>query len=58
MIKHGFAPCKYGISAIVPIHKGYNLNASESKNYRHVALSNLFSKILDNCILMMQPDSL
>ena len=27
-----------GISTIVPIHKGSNLKASESKNYRAVAL--------------------
>ena len=27
MIKHCFAPCKYGISPIVPIHKGSNLKA-------------------------------
>ena len=28
MIKHSFAPCKFGISTIVPIHKGSNLKAS------------------------------
>ena len=28
MIKHSFAPCTYGISTILPIHKGSNLNAS------------------------------
>ena len=53
MIKHSFA-----ISTIVPIHKGSNLKASESKHYRAVALSGLFSKILDNCILIMQSDCL
>ena len=58
MIKHSFAPCKFGISTIVPIHKGSNLKASDSKNYRAVALSSLFSKILDKCILSMQSDSL
>ena len=58
MIKHSFAPCKFGISTIVPIHKGSNLKAFESKNYRAVALSSLFSKIIDKCILSMQSDSL
>ena len=53
MIKHSFAPCKYDISTIVPIHKGSNPKVSESKNYRPVVLSCLFSKILDNCILIM-----
>ena len=48
MIKHSFAPCKFGISTI----------ASESKKTSAVALSSLFSKILDNCILSMQSDSL
>ena len=57
-IKHSFTPCKFGISAIVPSHKDYNLKDSESKNYRAVALSSLFAKILDNCILIMQSDSL
>ena len=58
MIKHSFSPCKYGISTIVPIHKGSNLKASEFKTYRAVAVSSLFSNILDNCILIMQSDSL
>ena len=58
MITHSFAPCKFGIPTIVHIHKGSNLKASESKNYRAVALSSLFSKILDNCIFSMQSDSL
>ena len=58
MIKHSFASCKFGISTIVPTHKGSNLKAPESKNYRAVALSSVFSKILDNCILSMQSDIL
>ena len=58
MIKHSFAPGKFGISTSVPIHKGSNLKASESTNYRAVALSSLFSKKLDNCILIVQSDSL
>ena len=45
------------ISTIVPIHKGSNLKASESINYRAVALSSLFSKILDKYIIIMQSDS-
>ena len=58
MIEHSFGPGKFGISTIVPIHKGSNLKASESKNYRAVSLSRLFSKILDNCIPIMQSDNL
>ena len=58
MIKHSFASGKFAIFTIVPIHKGSNLKASDSKNYRDVSLSSLFSKILDNCILIMQSDSL
>ena len=58
MIKHSFAQCKFGISTIVPIHKGSNLKASEAKNYRAVALSSLFSNIIDKCILSMQLESL
>ena len=65
MINHNFAPCKYVISTSVPIHKGSNPKASESKDYQDVALSSLFvalrslfSKILDNSILVMQSCSL
>ena len=58
MIKHCFAPGKFGISTIVPIYKGSNLKASESKNYWTVSLSSLFSKIPDSCILIMQSNSL
>ena len=58
IIKHRFAPCKFGISTIVPIHKGSNLKASESKNSRAVASSSFFSKILDKCILSIQSDNL
>ena len=55
MIKHSFAPCKYGISTIVAIHKGSNIKAAKCKNYRAVALSSVFSII---CILIMLSDSL
>ena len=54
MIKQSFAPGKFGISTIVPIHIGSNLKASESKNYRAVSLGSLFEKILGNCIFIMQ----
>ena len=58
MIKHNYSPAKFGISTIIPIHKGANLKLSECKNYRAIALSSMFSKILDNCIVLRQSDIL
>ena len=36
---------------MVPIPKGSNKDLSMSKNYRGIALSSIFSKIFDNCII-------
>ena len=53
MIKHSFAPCKYGINTIVPIHEESNRNTLESIRYMDVDLSSLFDTILYNWILII-----
>ncbi len=58
MIKHNYSPTSYGISTIVPIHKGSNLKMSETKNYRAIALSSILSKVLDKCITTLQSQCL
>ena len=42
------------LSTMVPIPKGSNKDLSMSKNYRCIALSSIFSKIFDNCIISDQ----
>jgi hypothetical protein len=51
MLIHGTAPDNFQVSTIVPIPKGHNANASDSSNFRGIALSSIFGKILDNIIL-------
>ncbi len=58
MITHNYTPTSYGISTIVPIHKGSNLKMSETKNYRAIALSSILSKVLDKCITIIQASCL
>jgi hypothetical protein len=48
---HGNVPDVFRRSTIVPIPKGHNVNKSDSTNYRGIALSSVFGKILDNIIL-------
>jgi len=42
----------FGICTIVPIPKGHNTNMSDSANFRGIALSSVFGKVVDNIILM------
>ena len=52
MLYHSYSPDSFCLSTIiVPIPKGSNKDLSMSKNYRGIALSSIFSKIFDNCII-------
>lgn len=51
LITHGFAPDFFLRSNIRPIPKGHNQNLSDSTNYRAIAISSIFGKVLDNIIL-------
>jgi hypothetical protein len=48
---HGSVPDIFRLSTIVPIPKGRNVNVSDSSNFRGIASSSIFGKILDNIIL-------
>lgn len=52
LVTHGFLPDFFLRCSIKPIPKGHNQNLSLSDNYRGIAISSLFGKILDNIILI------
>ena len=43
---------------MIPIQKGFNKDLSKSQNYRGIALSSLFSKIFDHCIISCEDAAL
>lgn len=51
MVIHGCTPKEFGVSTIIPIPKKHNINAMDSNNFRGIALSSVFCKVLDNVIL-------
>jgi hypothetical protein len=51
MVSHGSVPCDFGISTILPIPKKQNSNSIDSNNFRGIALSSIFCKLIDNIIL-------
>jgi hypothetical protein len=51
LLVYGTAPDNFQLSTIVPVPKGHNLDKSDSNNFRSIALSSIFGKILDNIIL-------
>ena len=50
-IEHGYIPHEFLGSIITPVVKDSSGNLSDSKNYRHVALSNLFAQLFEHAIL-------
>ena len=48
---HGVVPDNFRLSPIVPIPKVRNVNTSDSANFRGIALSSIYGKLLDNIIL-------
>ena len=51
MLCHGYAPTSFLHAAVIPIPKNAKLNLSSTCNYRAIALSSIFSKILDKIIM-------
>jgi hypothetical protein len=51
LILHGTATDSFRHSTILPIPKGHNLDKSDSANFRGIALSSIYGKILDNIFL-------
>ena len=58
MLHHSFSPSTFCISTMIPIPKRFNKDLSKSQNYRGIALSSLFSKIFDHCIISCEDAAL
>ena len=58
MLCHGYAPTSFLHAAVIPIPKNDKLNLSSTYNYRAIALSSIFSKILDKIIMSLQSEYL
>ena len=55
---HGYAPTSFLHAAVIPIPKNAKLNLSSTCNYRAIALSSIFSKILDKINMSSQSEYL
>ena len=58
ILVHGAVPEDFRVSILVPIPKRPRIDDQSSNNYRAVALSSVFGKILDNIIVCTQEESL
>ena len=58
MLCHGYAPTGFLHAAVIPIPKNAKLNLSSTCNYRAIALSIIFSEILDKIIMSLQSEYL
>ena len=58
MLHHSFSPSTFCISTMIHNPKGFNKDLSTSQNYRGTALSTLFSKVFDHCIISCEDAAL
>ena len=58
IVCHGYSPTSFLHAAVIPIPKNAELNFSSTCNYRAIALSSIFSKILDKIIMCLQSEYL
>ena len=58
MLCHGYVPTSVLHAAVIPIPKNAKLNLSSTQNYRAIALSSIFRKILDTIIMSLQSEYL
>ena len=58
IVIHGSVPRDFLSSTVIPIPKKSNINLTQSENYRGIALSSCFCKIIDNIILIKHVDKL
>ena len=54
MLSHGFSPNSMILGTMIPIPKDKKKSLCNSGNYRAIALSSIFSKILDWVILIKE----
>ena len=57
-LRHGFSPNSMILGTMIPILKDKKKSLCKSSNYRAIALSSIFSKILDWIILIKEEHSL
>ena len=58
MIHHSFTPMDMLLGTIIPIPKDTRKSANDSNNYRSIALSSAFGKVLDWIIIELNPQVL
>ena len=58
MIRHGFSPSSFLLSAIVPIPKTLRKSVNDFSNYRAITLNSPVCKLFEIIILMMYPNVL
>ena len=58
MFRHGISHDEFLVSILIPIPKGHRVDTGNSSNYRAVALSGIYGKILDNIIFSVQQEEL
>ena len=58
MISHGIVPDSFLKANVVPIPKNIRVDLTDSNNYRAIAMSRIFSKILDKIIINKQSTQL
>ena len=58
MLVHGISPDSFSTCASIPIPKNRRLDLSDSGNYRAIALSSIFGKVLDKVIMNKQSKKL
>ena len=52
MVKHACIPSDFSISTLIPIQKNKKKSLNVSDNYRAIALSSIFGKVLDHILLV------
>ena len=57
-LRHGFSPNSMILGTMIPIPKDKKKSLCSASNYRAIALSSIFSKILDWIILLKEEHSL
>jgi hypothetical protein len=51
MLGHGSLAHDFHVGQIIPIPKAKNINVTDSNNYRDIAVSSIFGKIIDLNVL-------
>ena len=52
MVRHACVPRDFALSTLIPIPKNRKKSLNSSDNYRAIALSNIFGKVLDHILLV------